>query len=63
VAEIRVVGGPAAGSFGHLMAAGAPRSGRSQLLRTIAVSIAVSASAADVHRDDAVGSGGQPRMS
>ena len=35
--------------FGHLMAAGAPRSGRSQLLRTIAATIAVHASAADVH--------------
>jgi S-DNA-T family DNA segregation ATPase FtsK/SpoIIIE len=34
---------------GHLMAAGAPRSGRSQLLRTIAATIAVHASAADVH--------------
>ena len=37
------------GTFGHLMAAGAPRSGRSQLLRTIAASIAVSTSCADVH--------------
>jgi S-DNA-T family DNA segregation ATPase FtsK/SpoIIIE len=37
------------GTFGHLMAAGAPRSGRSQLLRTIAASIAVSCSCADVH--------------
>jgi S-DNA-T family DNA segregation ATPase FtsK/SpoIIIE len=36
-------------TFGHLMAAGAPRSGRSQLLRTIAASIAVSCSCADVH--------------
>jgi S-DNA-T family DNA segregation ATPase FtsK/SpoIIIE len=36
-------------TFGHLMAAGAPRSGRSQLLRTIAASIAVSFSSADVH--------------
>jgi DNA segregation ATPase FtsK/SpoIIIE, S-DNA-T family len=35
--------------FGHLMAAGAPRSGRSQLLRTIAATIAVHASTADVH--------------
>jgi len=35
--------------FGHLMAAGAPRSGRSQLLRTIAASIAVGCSCADVH--------------
>ena len=35
--------------FGHLMAAGAPRSGRSQLLRTIAASVAVNASAAEVH--------------
>jgi DNA segregation ATPase FtsK/SpoIIIE, S-DNA-T family len=36
-------------AFGHLMAAGAPRSGRSQLLRTIAASIAVSCSPADAH--------------
>jgi DNA segregation ATPase FtsK/SpoIIIE, S-DNA-T family len=36
-------------TFGHLMAAGAPRSGRSQLLRTIAASIAVSCSPADAH--------------
>ena len=36
-------------TFGHLMAAGAPRSGRSQLLRTIAASIAVSCSCADAH--------------
>jgi S-DNA-T family DNA segregation ATPase FtsK/SpoIIIE len=36
-------------TFGHLMAAGAPRSGRSQLLRTIAASIAAGCSAADVH--------------
>jgi len=36
-------------SFGHLMAAGAPRSGRSQLLRTIAASLAVGFSCADVH--------------
>jgi len=36
-------------SFGHLMAAGAPRSGRSQLLRTIAGSIAAAQSCADVH--------------
>ena len=35
-------------TFGHLMAAGAPRSGRSQLLRTIAASVAVSCSCADV---------------
>jgi S-DNA-T family DNA segregation ATPase FtsK/SpoIIIE len=37
------------GAFGHLIAAGAPRSGRSQLLRTIAASIAVGCSSADVH--------------
>jgi S-DNA-T family DNA segregation ATPase FtsK/SpoIIIE len=37
------------GTFGHLMAAGAPRSGRSQLLRTIAASIAASCSSADAH--------------
>ena len=37
------------GTFGHLMAAGAPRSGRSQLLRTIAASVAVSCSCADAH--------------
>ena len=36
-------------TFGHLMAAGAPRSGRSQLLRSIAASIAVSCSCADAH--------------
>jgi len=36
-------------SFGHLMAAGAPRSGRSQLLRTIAAALAVGFSCADVH--------------
>ena len=36
-------------SFGHLLAAGAPRSGRSQLLRTIAGSIASRVSCADVH--------------
>jgi S-DNA-T family DNA segregation ATPase FtsK/SpoIIIE len=33
----------------HLMAAGAPRSGRSQLLRTIAGALALTHSAADVH--------------
>jgi DNA segregation ATPase FtsK/SpoIIIE, S-DNA-T family len=33
----------------HLMAAGAPRSGRSQLLRTIAGTLALTHSAADVH--------------
>ena len=36
-------------TFGHLMAAGAPRSGRSQLLCTIAASVAVGFSCADVH--------------
>ena len=36
-------------TFGHLLAAGAPRSGRSQLLRTIAGAIATRASCADVH--------------
>ncbi len=36
-------------TFGHLMAAGGPRSGRSQLLRTIAASAAVALTAADVH--------------
>jgi len=36
-------------TFGHLMAAGAPRSGRSQLLRTIAGSLALAHSCADVH--------------
>ena len=36
-------------TFSHLMAAGAPRSGRSQLLRTLAASIAVSTSCADAH--------------
>ncbi|GAB2876623.1 FtsK/SpoIIIE domain-containing protein [Streptomyces deserti] len=37
------------GSFGHLMIGGAPRSGRSQVLRTIAGSIARTHSVADVH--------------
>ncbi|MFI9768189.1 FtsK/SpoIIIE domain-containing protein [Streptomyces sp. NPDC052415] len=36
-------------SFGHLMIGGAPRSGRSQVLRTIAGSIARTHSVADVH--------------
>jgi S-DNA-T family DNA segregation ATPase FtsK/SpoIIIE len=36
-------------AFSHLMAAGAPRSGRSQLLRTIAGALAASHSCADVH--------------
>jgi DNA segregation ATPase FtsK/SpoIIIE, S-DNA-T family len=36
-------------TFGHLMAAGAPRSGRSQLLRTIAAAIAACCSCADAH--------------
>jgi S-DNA-T family DNA segregation ATPase FtsK/SpoIIIE len=36
-------------TFGHLMAAGAPRSGRSQLLRTIAASIAVGCGCGDAH--------------
>jgi S-DNA-T family DNA segregation ATPase FtsK/SpoIIIE len=36
-------------SFGHLLAAGAPRSGRSQLLRTIAGALALAHSSADVH--------------
>ncbi|WSY19066.1 FtsK/SpoIIIE domain-containing protein (plasmid) [Embleya sp. NBC_00896] len=36
-------------TFGHLLAAGAPRTGRSQLLRTIAGSLARHNSAADVH--------------
>jgi S-DNA-T family DNA segregation ATPase FtsK/SpoIIIE len=36
-------------TFSHLMAAGAPRSGRSQLLRTIAGALAASHSCADVH--------------
>jgi S-DNA-T family DNA segregation ATPase FtsK/SpoIIIE len=36
-------------AFGHLMAAGAPRSGRSQLLRTIAGTLALSHACADVH--------------
>ena len=35
--------------FSHLMAAGAPRSGRSGLLRAIAASAALNASTADVH--------------
>ena len=36
-------------SFGHLMIGGAPRSGRSQVLRTLAGSIARTHSTADVH--------------
>ncbi|MEV0599483.1 FtsK/SpoIIIE domain-containing protein [Streptomyces sp. NPDC050315] len=36
-------------TFGHLLIAGAPRSGRSQALRTIAGSLARSLSCADVH--------------
>jgi hypothetical protein len=36
-------------TFTHLMAAGAPRSGRSQLLRTIAGALALAHSCADVH--------------
>ncbi|UGQ10370.1 cell division protein FtsK [Yinghuangia sp. ASG 101] len=36
-------------SFGHLIAAGAPRTGRSQLLRTVAGSLATTNSCADVH--------------
>ncbi|WP_436789581.1 FtsK/SpoIIIE domain-containing protein [Yinghuangia sp. YIM S10712] len=36
-------------SFGHLIAAGAPRSGRSQLLRTIAGALATTNACADVH--------------
>ena len=36
-------------TFGHLMAAGAPRSGRSQLLRTIAGTLALSHGCADLH--------------
>jgi S-DNA-T family DNA segregation ATPase FtsK/SpoIIIE len=35
--------------FGHLLAAGAPRSGRSQLLRGIAAALALAHSCADVH--------------
>jgi S-DNA-T family DNA segregation ATPase FtsK/SpoIIIE len=35
--------------FGHLMAAGGPRSGRSQLLRTIAASAAATNTVADLH--------------
>ncbi|MEU7432752.1 FtsK/SpoIIIE domain-containing protein [Streptomyces sioyaensis] len=36
-------------TFGHLLVAGAPRSGRSQVLRTIAGSLASTLSCADVH--------------
>ena len=36
-------------TFSHLMAAGAPRSGRSQLLRTVAGTLALEHSCADVH--------------
>ncbi|MFE9686007.1 FtsK/SpoIIIE domain-containing protein [Streptomyces sp. NPDC006285] len=36
-------------SFGHLIVGGAPRSGRSQILRTLAGSLARTHSAADVH--------------
>src|SRR6185312_11129002 len=35
--------------FGHLIAAGAPRTGRSQLLRTLAGALARTHSSADVH--------------
>ena len=37
------------GSLGHMLIAGAPRSGRSQLLRTMAGAIALTQSTADVH--------------
>ena len=37
------------GTFTHLMAAGAPRSGRSQLLRSLAGALALAHSPADVH--------------
>ena len=37
------------GSLGHMLVAGAPRSGRSQLLRTMAGAIALTQSTADVH--------------
>jgi S-DNA-T family DNA segregation ATPase FtsK/SpoIIIE len=36
-------------TFGHLMAVGAPQSGRSQLVRTIAASLAACCSCADLH--------------
>jgi S-DNA-T family DNA segregation ATPase FtsK/SpoIIIE len=36
-------------AFSHLMAAGAPRTGRSQLLRTMAGALAMTSSCADVH--------------
>jgi S-DNA-T family DNA segregation ATPase FtsK/SpoIIIE len=36
-------------SFGHLLAAGAPRSGRSQLLRAVAGALALAHSCTDVH--------------
>jgi S-DNA-T family DNA segregation ATPase FtsK/SpoIIIE len=36
-------------AIGHLMAAGAPRSGRSQLLRTLAAAVAACSSCADAH--------------
>ncbi len=36
-------------TFGHMMAAGGPRSGRSQLLRTIAAAAAVTLPVSDVH--------------
>ena len=36
-------------NFGHLLVAGAPRSGRSQILRTVAGSLARTLSCADVH--------------
>jgi S-DNA-T family DNA segregation ATPase FtsK/SpoIIIE len=37
------------GSLGHMLIAGAPRSGRSQVLRTMAGAIALTQTAADVH--------------
>jgi DNA segregation ATPase FtsK/SpoIIIE, S-DNA-T family len=40
---------PGLDAFGHLMAAGAPWSGRSQLLRTLAAAAAASHTCADLH--------------
>ncbi len=47
-------------SFGHLMAAGSPRSGRSQLLRAIATSLAVGFSCELSRRQDLLAAGGSP---
>lgn len=47
--QTRRVRGVDLATFGHLIAAGAPRTGRSQLLRTVAASLAAANTCADVH--------------